>query len=134
MVVLGYLTPPVVLDHPRLVVAGRAGSDDTFTRELVVRVTHDSYPAITSTSDTRTFEYGGPSIDELQNSGSELAILGSNFGTIGRWAWGRGAGASGHIGTLAIGRVPQRPHPRRQPLKHLSCFGDNPRDAAACAA
>ena len=90
MVVLGYLTPPVVLDHLRLVVAGRAGSDDTFTRELVVRVTRDSYPAITSTSDTRTFEYGGPSIDELQNSGSELAILGSNFGTIGgRWAWGR---------------------------------------------
>jgi len=89
VVVLGYLTPPVVLDHPRLVVAGRAGSDDTFTRELVVRVTHDSSLAIMSTSDTRTFEYGGPSIDELQNSGSELAILGSNFGTIGRWAWGR---------------------------------------------
>ena len=110
MVVLGYLTPPVVLDHPRLVVAGRAGSDDTFTRELVVRVTHDSYPAIMSTSDTRTFEYGGPSIDELQNSGSELAILGSNFGTIGRWAWGRVPILGSNFGTIggrwAWGRVP----------------------------
>ena len=58
-------------------------TDDVHDRAISVKVTHDAYPSMTGTSNTLPFKYHGPEIVELQNSGSELIILGRNFGTLG---------------------------------------------------